>query len=358
MRERADVAREPPCTAVAEHVVDESEETEREHGEQHEAAIDGEPGLVAEAERAEHGPARLHDEDRDHDEDARRGGEAVAAVVLALERPATRAGRAHPRAGTPPPTRRRAGPATTVMTPRPPSHGCRAARPTAPHHAPTGPSRRTPVVRRRCDPRGDEHDEHDARHGHPGVVEREPEHREHCEPDARGAPLRHPLEHRVQPGPVTAPQDHEPDHGDQQDQAEDVGAQRGQVRRRACGSSPTRARRVRCRAPAPPAGPGASGRRRGGRSRPARRARPRARPRPRRSPRSATRMRRPSSTSITTPYAGTIDRIPPTSEPHIGATSTSTATASTLPATTWPRRPPRRWASSTAPHSAAAEYAA
>ena len=47
----------PRALAVAEHVVDEAEQPEREHGEQHRAAVDGQARLVADA-RAHRARAR------------------------------------------------------------------------------------------------------------------------------------------------------------------------------------------------------------------------------------------------------------------------------------------------------------
>ena len=62
------MAAEPAVGPDRGEVVDEAEEPEPEHREQHLAARQREAGVVADADRAEHGAPGLDDEHGEHDE--------------------------------------------------------------------------------------------------------------------------------------------------------------------------------------------------------------------------------------------------------------------------------------------------
>src|SRR5262249_30295037 len=86
LRERAHVAAEAPVPARTQQIVHEAQEPEPEHGEQHEAAGQGQAGFIADPDRArDRAPGLDHEQGQDNDDPAR-GRERVPAVVAPLER--------------------------------------------------------------------------------------------------------------------------------------------------------------------------------------------------------------------------------------------------------------------------------
>ena len=84
--ERTEVAAEPTVGPHRGEVVDEAEEPEAEHREQHLAPRQREPGVVTDAQRAEHGATGLDHQNGDHDVEATRGRDDAVAVVAPFQR--------------------------------------------------------------------------------------------------------------------------------------------------------------------------------------------------------------------------------------------------------------------------------
>ena len=80
------VAAKAPVALGPEQVVDQSEQSETQAGEQHERPRDVATGLVADAERSERVPAGFDHDHRDHDEQPGRGRQRAVAEVAALQR--------------------------------------------------------------------------------------------------------------------------------------------------------------------------------------------------------------------------------------------------------------------------------
>ena len=84
--ERTEMAAEPAVGPDRGEVVDEAEEPEAEHREQHLAPRERQAGMVADAERAEDGAAGFDHEHGDDDVEAARGRDDAVAVVAPFQR--------------------------------------------------------------------------------------------------------------------------------------------------------------------------------------------------------------------------------------------------------------------------------
>ena len=89
LAQRAEVALEAAVLPDRGEVVDQAEEPEAEHREQHRRARLGEPGLGADAERAEHRAAGVDDEHGEDDEEPARGRRACGRGSSAVRAQAT-----------------------------------------------------------------------------------------------------------------------------------------------------------------------------------------------------------------------------------------------------------------------------